>query len=331
MRILSNKPALAGLVVLLSVLMVLGLTFGASTLDWSAVWQAWHTGNNESPELRILLWARLPRVIGGVLAGAALAVAGVILQAMLRNPLAGPNVLGVNAGAGFCVLLAAALWPDASALLPAAAFAGALLAVGILLLLTIRGGASGTALVLLGVALTTIFSAGMDCILLFWPDAYVGAAGFLVGSLAYVTPEKLGFAAPYILVGLVLAALLARELNLLSLGVEMARSLGQNVRLAQTALLLIAALLVGSAVSFAGLLSFVGLIVPHIMRFLLGGDNHLLLPVSALGGASLVVAADLLARLLFAPYELSVGILLAALGGPFFIYLVICNRSKVYD
>ncbi|MBQ3180847.1 MAG: iron ABC transporter permease [Firmicutes bacterium] len=325
----SDKLIWALLGTLLLVLMLLGLTLGATVLDWPAVWQAWQTGDTTSTELRILLWSRLPRVLGGVLAGAALAAAGVILQAMLGNPLAGPNVLGVNAGAGFLVLLAAALWPDAGALLPVAAFMGALLAVGILLLLTIRGGASGTALVLLGVALTTIFSAGMDCVLLFWPDAYVGAASFLVGSLAYVTPERLCFAAPYILLGLALAVLLARELNLLSLGVDMASSLGQNVRAVRAALLLVAALLVGAAVSFAGLLSFVGLIVPHIMRFLLGGDNRLLLPASALGGAALVVAADMLARLLFAPYELSVGILLAALGGPFFIYLVIRNRSKV--
>lgn len=331
MRKLSDGQVLLLLALLLLVMLGLGLTFGASTLDWQAVWQAWRTGNTDSAELRILLWSRLPRVLGGVLAGAALAAAGVILQAMLGNPLAGPNVLGVNAGAGFLVLLTAALWPDAGGWLPVAAFLGALLAVGILLLLTLGGGASGTSLVLLGVALTTIFSAGMDCILLFWPDAYVGAAGFLVGSLAYVTVEKLLFAAPYIVMGLLLAVLLARELNVLALGADMARSLGQNVRLVRAALLVVAALLVGAAVSFAGLLSFVGLIVPHIMRFLLGGDNRLLLPAAALGGAVLVLAADLLSRLIFAPYELSVGILLAALGGPFFIYLVVRNRSKAYD
>jgi len=179
--------------------------------------------------------------------------------------------------------------------------------------------------------MSSILGAGMNCIMILYPDAYIGASTFLVGGLSAVTLRSLRFATLYIIVGLVLAMFLRRDMNIVSLGSQSAQSLGMNVTLVRFLLILTAAILAGAAVSFAGLLGFVGLIVPHAIRFLIGNDNSFLVPASSFGGAAFVILCDLISRLAFAPYEIPVGILLSLLGGPFFIYLIIRNRSGHYD
>jgi iron complex transport system permease protein len=280
------------------------------------------TGNVQG----IIMNIRLPRVLGALLAGAALAVAGAIIQAVLNNPLASPNIIGVNAGAGLAVLLCSAFLPALTFLLPLAAFAGALATAFIILSIAVGGGVSRLTLVLAGIAITTIFTAGMNTVLIVDPDAYVGASTFLVGGLAGLTLGDLLWAAPYIGIGLAIALVTGRSLNIISLGDVTAKSLGMNVRLRRLVLITVAALLAGAAVSFAGLLGFIGLIIPHMVRFSTGSDNRVVVPASALLGASFVIVCDLLARVLFAPYELPVGILMAFVGGPFFIYLIIKYR-----
>ena len=282
-----------------------------------------------SPAARIVRYIRLPRVLAAMLAGAALAASGVLIQGVLGNPLAGPNVIGVNAGAGFFTLLCACLLPSAATLLPAAAFAGALLTSLIILLLSDRTGASRITVVLAGVAISSIFSAGSDLITTLSPDTTLGMSAFMIGGFADVSTARLRTAALYILPALAISLLLAGDLDVLALGDEVAASLGLRVRRTRVLLLAVASVLAGAAVSFAGLLGFVGLIVPHAVRRVVGGEHRHLLPLSMLGGALFTQLCDTAARTVFAPYEVPVGILLSLVGGPFFLFLLLRNRKGV--
>lgn len=280
----------------------------------------------DSAASRIVIHIRLPRTLGAIAAGAALAAAGVLIQGALINPLAGPNVIGVNAGAGLTTLLLCAFFPGAAALLPLAAFAGALGAAMFILALAQRTGASRVTLVLAGVAVSSVLSALSDLVTTLEPEATLGMSGFLIGGLSGTTNARLGTAAVYIAPALIAALLLTRHLDVLQLGDEVAQSLGLRVRRARVGVLALASVLAGAAVSFAGLLGFVGLVVPHLMRRLAGGEHRALMPLSILGGALLVVTCDLIARTAFAPYEIPVGILLSLVGGPFFLALILRNR-----
>ena len=292
----------------------------------------WASGGEVSETAKsILANIRLPRVIAALLVGAGLAVAGAIIQGVLDNPLASPNVIGINSGAGLAVLIAAAIFPAAHWLPPLAAFGGALLTALVVFALSLGSGVSRMTVVLAGIALTTVLGAGMNTVLIVNPDAYVGSAQFLVGGLSGILMRDIPWPAAYIVVGIAAACLLSGKLNILSLGEETAHSLGMNVTLWRLLLLALGAVLAGASVSMAGILGFVGLIVPHIVRFLAGSDNRWLVPLSALFGAGFVVACDMLARTLFAPYELPVGILMSFAGGPFFIYLIIRNRRGGLD
>ncbi|MBQ3106824.1 MAG: iron ABC transporter permease [Eggerthellaceae bacterium] len=292
----------------------------------------WISGGEVSGAAKsILVNVRLPRVLAAVLSGAALAVAGALLQSALDNPLASPNVIGINSGAGLFVLLAACILPQALWLSPIAAFAGALVAAFFVFGVSMGVGGSRLMVVLSGMAITAVLGAGMDTILIVNPDAYVASSTFLVGGLAGVLMRDLLWPAVYIALALILALSQAGKLNIMALGDDAAHSLGINVGRVRIAVLALAAMLAGASVSFAGLLGFVGLVVPHIVRFVVGHDNRLVLPLCAILGAAFVVGCDLLARVAFAPYELPVGIVMAFLGGPFFIYLIIKNRRKGLD
>lgn len=278
---------------------------------------------------RIVCYARLPRACGGLLAGAALAASGAIIQSVLANPLAAPNIIGVNSGAGFAVALCCALAPGAFAALPAAAFLGALAGVLLVLFIGESAGASRLTLVLAGVAISSLFSAGVDAIVTFVPDTLSGYSDFRVGGFSGVTMAKLLPAGIVILIAFLLALSLAGRMDILALGEETARGLGLAVRPVRMALLASAAALAGAAVSFSGLLGFVGLIVPHVIRRLIGENGLPLIAFSALGGAAFVTLCDLLARTLFAPYELPVGIVLAFIGAPFFLWLLFRQKRGV--
>lgn len=276
---------------------------------------------------QIVRYARLPRTCGCLLAGAALAVSGGVIQSVLGNPLAAPNIIGVSSGAGFGVALFGALAPTMAAASPAAAFAGALL--GMLLVLTIaeRTGASKLTLVLAGAAVSGMFSAGIDAVVTFVPDALNGYSDFRIGGLANLAMSRIVPAFWIVLAAMALIFSLAGDLDVLLLGADTAQSLGLRAKPLRLVLLALAAALAGAAVSFSGLLGFVGLIVPHIMRRLIGEESRPLLAGCALGGAAILTLCDLLARLLFAPYELPVGIVLSLAGGPFFIWLLLRQRG----
>ena len=293
---------------------------------------AWATGGDVAASAKsILVNVRLPRVLAALLAGGALAVAGAIIQAVLDNPMASPNIIGINSGAGLAVLVAASVFPSALWLPPLAAFAGALATALVIFGISLGASTSRLTVVLAGIAITSVFGAGMNTILIVNPDAYVGSSAFLVGGLAGVLMDDLAWPAAYILGGLAVALLSAGKLNIMALGDDTAHALGMNVGATRLAMLGLAAVLAGAAVSFAGLLGFVGLIIPHLVRFFVRADNRIVLPLSAVCGAAFVVVCDLLSRVLFAPYEVPVGILMAFLGGPFFIYLILKNRRGSLD
>ena len=271
---------------------------------------------------RIFLYVRLPRTAACLLAGGALSVAGCVIQNVLANPLASPNIIGVNAGAGLAVTVCCALGCLSGWAMAGAAFGGAFLAVLAVSLAAKRAGGSRTAVILSGVAMNAFLGAMSDAVTDLFPEAAAMSVDFRVGGFGAVVPARLIPAGILILLALGAVLLLHRELEVLSLGEDLARSLGVNARRMRTVFLALAALLCGAAVSFAGLLGFVGLIVPHALRRFAGTECRVLLPLAAIWGGAFVTVCDLLARLAFRPQELNVGILLSALGGPFFLYLL---------
>ncbi|MBR3705090.1 MAG: iron ABC transporter permease, partial [Oscillospiraceae bacterium] len=269
----------------------------------------------------------LPRTCACLLAGAALACSGCILQSVLGNKLASPNIIGVNAGAGLGVTLCCALGIASGWTVSLAAFGGAMLAVFTVVTLAKKTGASRTTVILSGVALNSILGAFRDAVTTLIPEAAMLSGEFRVGGFSAVVPARLLPSGILITAALLLALTLCNELDVLALGEETAHSLGMSVKHIRTLFLLLAALLAGTAVSFAGLLGFVGLLVPHISRKIVGGESRSLLPMSILLGAGLITLSDLAARTLFAPYELPVGILISCIGGPFFLFLLLEKKG----
>ncbi|MCI8514444.1 MAG: iron ABC transporter permease [Lachnospiraceae bacterium] len=319
---------LFGLSVLLAVSICLGLAAGSSVLDLPAVVLELLEGSASSPGARILLHVRLPRVCAALLAGAALAVSGVLIQAVLSNPLASPNVIGVNGGAGFFTFLTMALFPANREWLAAGAFLGALCAAMLIYAVASGAGAGKLTIILAGMAVGSIFTAGMNAIKTFFPDTLYNGSSFLIGGFSGVAGQDLTPAWMGITAGILAACLYSRRTDVLCLGEETAFSLGLPVKQTRFFLILIACILAGSAVSFSGLISFVGLLVPHIARRLSGTAHRVLIPASALLGASFVTLCDLASRVLFAPYEIPVGILLSLVGGPFFLFLIVKQRNR---
>ena len=319
-----------GLVVLGALVVLsaaLGTAVGSTLIHLPTALGQLFSGNTSSPDARILLHVRLPRVAASLLCGAALSVSGMLIQAVLSNALASPNVIGVNAGAGFCTFLAMALVPGSSGAAPIGAFFGALLATLIVYAVAAGAGAGKLTIILAGVAVSSIFTAGINTIKTFFPDTLYNGSTFLIGGFSGVSFADISPAWMMILPALVLAMLLSRPTDVLCLGEETAHSLGLPVNATRFWLILIACVLAGAAVSFSGLVSFVGLLCPHIVRRLFGQGRHrVLLPAAALLGASFVTLCDLLSRVLFAPYEIPVGILLSFLGGPFFLFLILKQR-----
>ena len=270
----------------------------------------------------ILFAIRLPRALGAVFAGAGLSLSGALLQRATDNPLAAPHLLGINAGAGFFVILTLSLFPTAFAALPFAAFGGAALTALLILAICARLSLGKSTMVLCGVALSALFGAGISFLSLLDADVLAVYTDFSIGGLRGVSAHDLYFPVPIIALCLVCAMLLSGKLHLLCLGDTLAASLGVRVKRVRLAALLLAAASAAAAVSFAGLLGFVGLVVPHIAQRLARGDTRTQLWLSPAGGAILLLLADLAGRTLFAPTEIPVGIFTALLGVPFFLTLL---------
>ncbi len=328
-------------VVLLALLLVLlaaafvGLVAGPSALAPGDVVAVLSGADPSSAAADIVLRIRLPRVVLAILVGASLAVSGVLFQALLRNPLADPFVLGISGGAALGAILVLSLGGAVGlgyAAVPPAAFAGSVCATLLLYAVAgIRGRVSATHLLLTGVVFNAFASAAI--VFLASISGLMEGAGiflWLIGSLAASRVDVAGWVAVFLAVGLACAIPLARSLNLLTLGEESAQQLGVDVERQKRILLLATSLMVGAAVSVAGLIGFVGLIIPHLLRLLLGPDHRLLVPAAALGGAAFLVVCDAAARTLLGGRELPVGAITALAGGPLFLYLLRRHQLRAF-
>jgi len=305
------------------------LAFGAADIAFEDVYSAFFK-NDGSTEHLIIRTVRLPRSLIATFVGAALAVAGAIMQGITRNPLASPTILGVNAGASLAVVLATFLLSNSGLSLIyvwLAFFGAASTAVTVYVLGSMgRGGLTPINLTIAGAALTAFLGSLTTGILIISQQTFDQIRFWLAGSLAGRDLALFWQVLPYFTIGLLLALGLGKQLTMLSLGEEVAKGLGQRTGFVKITAAVSVVLLAGSSVSSAGPIGFIGLVVPHITRALIGVDYRWLLPYAAIFGAILLLCADLGARLLFQPQEIPVGLVMPLIGAPFFIHLV---RSKV--
>lgn len=320
--------ALSGLGALLVLVAAGALTVGSAPVSPRAILAVLAGAQGRGIETIVVLDLRLPRIAAAVLAGGALAVAGVAFQALTRNPLADPAILGVASGAAFGVVLAQLFGLGSSVVaalgLSACAFAGALVAAGVVYLIAATNGRLPIqTLLLTGVIVGLFFSSAITVVIsLVDFNRLGGVVHWLLGNLGPISGTSLAVFAGLSATGVWLVLGRARELNLLALGEESALQLGVEGERVKRQIFLAASLLTSAVVAFAGPIGFVGLIVPHMLRGVLGPDNRLLVPAAALGGGAFLLLADTLARTIVAPAELSVGVVTAFCGAPFFVYLL---------
>ncbi|WP_205697234.1 iron ABC transporter permease [Conexibacter sp. SYSU D00693] len=301
------------------------MTLGAVHVPLRDVVDAVTGSAEDGPLKEIVLQLRLPRTVCAIVVGAALGVAGALLQGALANPLASPDVIGVTGGAGFGAMLILLVFPDSIALLPVGALTFGLLAAGLVLAVAWTGPNGGGIgrLILAGIAISSLFAAATTSLMAAYADRVSSAIFFLAGGLTTEGWAGMDVAWPYFLVGFVLAALLVRPLDRLALGDDVAESLGARPRMIRLGAGAAAALLASSAAALAGLLGFLGLLVPHLVRLAGGTASHgYVVGASAVCGAALLLVGDTLARTVVAPVELPVGPLMVILGVPLFLWLL---------
>lgn len=301
---------------------LLSLQMGVIAVPWRALLTDWHTGR----EYHYVLTAyRLPRLLLALLVGAALAVAGVLVQGIVRNPLASPDILGVNHAASLASVGALLLLPSLPVIaLPLLAFAGGM--AGLILLKMLANTSQPMKLALTGVALSACWASLTDYLMLSRPQDVNSALLWLTGSLWGRDWSFVKIAAPLLMLFLPLSLRFCRDLDLLALGDARATTLGVSVPRIRFQALLLAVAMTSTGVAVCGPISFIGLVVPHMVRTITGGRHRWLLPVSAMTGALLLVAADLLARIIHPPLELPAGVLTAIIGAPWFVWLLVRMR-----
>lgn len=318
---------------LLVLTLLLGLTFLAANVYGAAevaprdIFNILFRNQDSGMYTVIIRQVRFPRNILACMVGASLSLAGAIMQGMMRNPMASPSVLGVTTGASTATYLMYIFFPASLSLVPMGAFAGALVTTFLIFVFAWKGGLNPTRFILSGVALSSVLTAVNNILIIRYPNVLEGLSGFMVGGLSARSWPQVRMVTPYFLVGTVLALLYANKLNVIMMGDELATSLGVDVDRVRMALIAISSLLAASAVSVAGLISFVGLCVPHIMRLYIGSDYRYLMPASALGGALILTLCDTVGRVILRPSEIPVGIIMALLGAPFFLWML--RRKEV--
>jgi iron complex transport system permease protein len=326
-----RATVIAVLLAALALSMLAAIGFGAVSVGPADITRAVTraiTGEARAAGDAVIVDLRLPRVLLAALVGACLASAGVLYQALFRNPLADPYILGMSAGAGLGAVIALTATASATALrfgvVPAGAFVGAVLTIVLVVrLASLRGTLDVTSLLLAGVALSYVLAALTSFVMVFFRESMASVVFWMMGGLTAASWPYVLMVTPMLAAGLALPMSATRELNLLLLGEERAGELGVDVERFKRLLLAAGALLVAAAVSVSGLIGFVGLMTPHMVRLIIGPDHRLLLPASAIGGAIVMVLADLVARTVLAPVEIPVGIVTALVGGPFFIWLLV--------
>lgn len=326
-RILGSRALLLPGLILACVLLILcllwSITLGAADITPQVVYEALFNPDGSFHHL-IIQTVRLPRVLSGIIVGASLAVAGAIMQGLTRNPLADSGILGINSGASFAVVVAVVLF-NTQTLSDYALFGFLGAGVAAILVYALgsigRGGATPLKLTLAGVILTAFISAFTTAILIFDAETLERIRFWTAGSLAGREMPLLLTTAPWMLLGMFGAMIISRQITTLSLGDDVAKGLGQDTLLIKGVCAVIVVLLAGGAVALAGPIGFVGLVIPHVVRFLVGVDYRWIIPYSAVLGGMIVTVADVGARIAIRPQELPVGVIMGLVGAPFFIWL----------
>ncbi|MEG7381393.1 Fe(3+)-citrate ABC transporter permease YfmE [Bacillus subtilis] len=325
----QKRPLLAILIlaVLLIVLSIISIGFGALYISPDAVVTNL-LGLDQSFEF-IIQQYRLPRILLAILAGAGLAAAGAILQGVIRNPLASPDVVGISKGSGLAAMTVILMFPESPVyVLPFSAFAGAAIIAVLLLMIARKKGIQPSSLALSGIALGAVCHAGMQYMMVKFPGDVNAALIWLTGSLWGRNWEEVKLLAPWLLILLPIVCILIPKLDLMSLGDELAQGLGENANRLRFILIFTAVALAGSCVAVVGSIGFIGLLAPHIARRLTGEKAKYLLPASALIGAIILLIADTLGRSIMPPVEIPAGILTAVIGAPYFLYLLKFEARK---
>lgn len=318
---LKRLGGIGGGILVLLLAVLIGISCGIADLSWQELKDGLFLGV-QSENYRIVYLIRMPRVFCGILAGTNLALAGCILQGILRNPLADPGIIGVTAGAGLFAMVIMIILPEITNLLPIAAFIGAMVAVAIVFALSWQRGVQPLRMILAGVAVAAFFGGAQTALMVFYSDRIQSTINWMAGGFQGASWSHVSIILPYTLLGLAAVFFISRWLNALQLGEDTARSIGLPVEKIRFVLLILAALLAASAVSVAGMLGFVGLVIPHMVRLVTGSDFDYLLPCSAIWGAAFVSMTDSAARLALAPVEVPVGVFMSFFGAPFFLYLL---------
>jgi len=317
------------MIVILMVLCFLSIAIGTRDVSWIEIVGALQGKMETMGEASVAM--RIPRTALAIIAGGALGLSGAIMQSVSRNPLADPGILGVNAGAVFFVVVGLA-WFEMSQLQDyvwmAILGAGATAAFVYIISSLGRGGSTPLKFALSGAATTAALSCFTIAVVLPRNDIAGGARSWQIGGVGGATFDSIQLVLPFIAIGFIISVFVARKLNSLALGDDLAAGLGENVLWTKISAWLAAILLCGATTAICGPIGFVGLVIPHLSRLLIGVDNRWLLPFSVVGGASLLLAADIVGRIISRPSELSVGIVTAFIGAPFFIWIVRRQRVK---
>ncbi len=318
----KNKNLILTILIFLSIFsFFISIGNGAVKISFKEIVQAIFL-ERDTVNYQVIWNVRLPRTIVAGLVGICFSLSGAILQGIMRNSLASPGIIGVSSGGGFIALIILILFPEYYYLVPVGAFIGSLLATIFIYCLAWKDGILPTRLILAGVAMSSLLNAGINALMTFFPDRVAGVIGFMVGGLSATTWDQVYMLFPYAVIGIILVMFLPEKLNILMLGDEVATGLGLNVERTRFVFIILSSLLAGSAVSVVGLLGFVGLIIPHMARIFIGSDYNYLFPGCIFLGSSIVMLCDTFARVLFAPMEIPVGIIMSILGAPFFLYLL---------
>lgn len=316
-----NKKILSFIIVitLLPLLVIYSATTGSIDITPIELMKGLLTGNNEN--VLIIKDLRFPRIIIALFAGAALSVSGVLLQAVMRNPLAEPGIIGVSSGAGFITIVMLTFFPTMFFYTPLFAFIGGALSFILVFTFSWKSGLNPLRMILIGVAMNAVFT-GLSEILVSRGGSLISAVSVNTSTLSMKTWNDVGIMALYGSIGLLLAIIFYTYCNHLSLKDQTLKSLGFHVNRARFIISFIAVLLASITTAIAGMFTFVGLIIPHIGRSLVGTDHKLLIPFSALAGALLILAADTIGRTIMAPIEIPASIIMVIIGGPFLIFLL---------
>lgn len=313
--------------VLLVGLLLVSANMGSIKVTYGELFRGLFIEYNE--DVAIIYDLRFPRIIIAMVSGAGLAVSGVLFQAVLRNPLADPGIIGISAGAGFISVLIVAFFPTWYFFTPLFSFIGGILACVLVYSLSWKSGFSPIRIILVGVAINAVFSGLTQAFTSMSGQDYSGAAAMVNANISMKTWKDVQLLSGYVLLGLVLSLTVVGKCNLLALEDKTIRSLGVHVNRLRAIISVIAVLLASITTAVVGTVSFIGLIVPHIGRLMVGSDHKILIPFSMLLGAFIMLLADTLGRLIAYPYEISAAIIMSVIGGPFFI-LLLKRSDKTY-